>query len=85
MQTYKNWKIYLIDDNSKDNSKEILKKYKRTNNIKIINLKENRGPAYCRNLGIKNSNSELIAFMDSDDFWPDEKLEIQIMHIEKKL
>ncbi len=83
-QTYKNWKIYLIDDNSIDNSKEILSKYKNINNIKIIYLNTNRGPAFCRNLGIKNSNSELIAFMDADDFWPDEKLEIQIMHMQKK-
>ena len=69
-QTYKNWKVYLIDDNSNDNSKEILSKYQNIENIKIFNFKENRGPAYCRNFGIQKSNSEFIAFMDSDDFGP---------------
>lgn len=80
-QTYKNWKVFLIDDNSNDNSKEILKNYENIENIKIFNLKENKGPAYCRNFGIKKSNSELIAFMDSDDYWPEDKLEKQIKNM----
>ena len=62
-QTYKNWKIYLIDDNSSnDNSKEILLKYQNIENINILNLNQIKGQSYCRNLGIQNSNSELIAF-----------------------
>lgn len=77
-QTFKKWKIYLVDDNSTDNSKEILKKYQDHENIEIIYLKENRGPSYCRNLAIKNTNSEYIAFLDSDDYWPKDKLQIQI-------
>ena len=44
----------------------------------IYFLKENKGPSFCRNLGIDKSSSELIAFMDSDDFWPKDKLEKQI-------
>ena len=52
----------LIDDNSTDNSKEILKKYENIKNIEVIFLKENKGPSYCRNLGIKSSKSEYIAF-----------------------
>ena len=52
-QTYKNWKIYLIDDFSIDNSKEILSKYQNFDNINIFYLDENKGPAYCRNFGIK--------------------------------
>ena len=44
-QTYKKWKIYLIDDNSNDNSSQILKKYEKFDNIKIFNLKENKGPS----------------------------------------
>ena len=83
-QTYKNWKIYLIDDNSLDNSKDILSKYQNFHNINIIKLNKNKGPAYCRNIGIKNSNSELIAFMDSDDFWPKDKLEKQINIMQEK-
>ena len=79
-QSYKNWRIYLIDDNSNDNSKTILKKYEKNEKFKIFYLKENHGPAYCRNLGIKNSNSDYVAFLDSDDFWPHNKLEVQIKY-----
>ena len=77
-QTYKNWKVYLVDDNSKDNSLEILKKYEKFDNIKIFSLRDNQGPSYCRNYGISKSNAKFIAFMDSDDLWPSDKLEIQL-------
>jgi len=77
-QTYKNWKIYLIDDCSNDSSKEILKEYVQKDKINIIQLDKNSGPSQCRNLGMKNSNSEYIAFLDSDDYWPNNKLEAQV-------
>ena len=77
-QTYKNWKIYLVDDNSHDDSTKILKKYENIDNINFFLLKENKGPAFCRNYAIDKSSSEFIAFMDSDDFWPKDKLKKQI-------
>ncbi len=77
-QTYKNWKIYLVDDNSTDHSKKILEKFEKSNNFNIYYLKENVGPANCRNMGIKNSDSDYVAFLDSDDLWPTNKLEVQI-------
>ena len=43
-QTYKNWKIFLIDDNSKDNSKNILKQFAGNKNNEIFYLDENKGP-----------------------------------------
>ena len=42
--------------------------------IKLFYLKRNMGPSYCRNYAISKSKSELIAFLDSDDFWSKEKL-----------
>ncbi len=77
-QTYKNWRVFLIDDCSTDTSKHILEEYKKIEKIKVILLSKNFGPSYCRNYGIKNSNGEYIAFLDSDDFWPPNKLEVQI-------
>ncbi len=77
-QTYKNWKIYLVDDNSNDNSEEVLQKYQNFDNFNFFLLKENKGPAFCRNYGIEKSASDYLAFMDSDDFWPKDKLEKQL-------
>ena len=37
-QTYKNWKIYLVDDNSNDHSQKILKKFEKINNFFFINI-----------------------------------------------
>ena len=67
-QTLKDIEIICINDCSKDNSLEILKKYsKKDNRIKIINLKENKGESKARNIGLDNTNSEYIAFLDNDD------------------
>ena len=76
-QSYTNWKLYVIDDCSNDNSLEVLNKYK-DEKINITILKKNKGPSFCRNLGIRISKSEYIAFLDSDDYWSKDKLENQI-------
>ena len=77
-QSFKNWRLFIVDDNSSDNSKEIILKYRRDKRIKIFFLKKNRGPSYCRNLAIKKSKSKYIAFLDSDDYWKKEKLFSQL-------
>ena len=77
-QTFKNWKLIIIDGNSNIETKEILKKYVDHPNINIIWLKKNKRAGFCRNLAIRNSKSEYIAFIDSDDIWEKEKLSKQL-------
>ena len=77
-QSYENWKLYIVDDCSSDNSAEILNKYADKNKINIDILKKNKGPSFCRNLGIRISKAEYIAFLDSDDYWLKDKLKNQI-------
>ena len=76
-QTYKNWKLIIVDDASDQTTIKILKKYKRNNKIKIYFLKTNKGDGYCRAFGIKKSKSKYIAFIDSDDIWKKNKLKLQ--------
>lgn len=82
-QTYKYWHLYIIDDNSNDNSQSIIDKFKYKENTTIIKLKKNKGPSFCRNLGMRISKSKYISFLDSDDLWFDQKLEKQICFMEK--
>lgn len=66
-QTYTNFEIIIINDGSTDNSLEIVKK----NTDKRIHIfeQENKGAASARNLGINKASSNLISFLDADDFW----------------
>ena len=57
-QSFLNWKLYIIDDNSSDQSNQILKQFRNKKKIKIINLKKKRGPGNARNLGISISKSK---------------------------
>lgn len=83
-QSFKKWKLYIIDDCSSDNSKSILKKFSKNKKIKIFYLNQRKGPGYCRNFGIKKSKSAFISFLDSDDFWKKNKLQNQMRIINKK-
>jgi len=82
-QTYSNWELILVNDCSKDNSKEIIKKYV-SDKIRLIDLKENLGVAEARNAGIKSAKGEYIAFLDADDLWEKDKLDKQIKVIREK-
>tara|TARA_B110000438_G_scaffold270954_1_gene288469 strand:- start:3227 stop:4015 length:789 start_codon:yes stop_codon:yes gene_type:complete len=77
-QTYKNWQLYIIDDNSKDKSIQILEKFSHLEKIKIIKLNKNKGPSFCRNYGMRISDGKYISFIDSDDIWFNSKLTNQI-------
>jgi len=77
-QNFKNWNLIIVDDNSNNENKEILKKYDYHKNIKIIWLKKNKKAGFCRNIAIRNSKSDYVAFIDSDDIWEKEKLSKQL-------
>ena len=78
-QTYKYLELIVVDDYSSDNTVDIVKEYIRTDNrIVLICLEKNSGPAIARNCAIAKARGRYIAFLDSDDYWTENKLEIQI-------
>lgn len=74
-QTYKDYEIIVINDGSRENIEDIILKY--TDKI-IYFYQENSGPASARNKGIRHSKGSYIAFLDSDDIWKNNKLELQV-------
>ena len=80
-QTYSDLEIIVINDCSTDDTKE---KIKIINDSRIIYLEnsQNMGPSYSRNLGISIAKGKYIAFIDSDDFWYQEKIEKQFYAME---
>ncbi len=83
-QTFKNWEMIIVDDGSKDKTVEIVKKYtKEDPRIKLIELKENTGgPVIPRTIGCKKAKGEYIAFLDSDDIYYPEYLELKINYLD---
>ena len=82
-QTYRNWRLVIIDDCSDLKTINILKKYIKDKRIKIFWLKKNKGAGFCRNYAIKKTKSPYIAFIDSDDIWKKNKLKNQINFMTK--
>jgi glycosyltransferase involved in cell wall biosynthesis len=67
--------IVVVDDGSKDNSKEkVLKKVEENNKVKYI-YQENKGLAGARNTAIRNTSGDYIAILDGDDLWMENKIE----------
>lgn len=82
-QTLKDIEVIVVNDGSTDNSQQIIIDYcKKDHRIKSI-MKENGGLSDARNIGLENSLSEFVAFVDSDDYIAAEMFEKMIALAEK--
>lgn len=72
--------IIVVNDGSNENIDSLVSKFK--DKVKFIH-QDNRGAANARNHGIKLSTGKYIAFLDSDDLWRPQKLEMQIKHMKE--
>lgn len=79
-QTYSNWEAIVVNNYSEDNTIELVNGY-NDKRIRLVNFHNNGIIAVSRNIGIKAAKGEWICFLDSDDWWYPNKLEIVCQHI----
>lgn len=78
-QTHKRWEMIIVDDASTDASVAIVESIAKTDSrIKLLQLATNQGVAKARNAAIAIAKGRFIAFLDSDDIWYPQKLEVQL-------
>lgn len=78
-QTYNNYEVIIVDGGSTDGTLKIVKNLQRSYaTIKLINNKNDQGPAHSRLVGIQIATGTFVAFLDSDDLWNSSKLELQV-------
>lgn len=85
-QSYGNWEMIIVDDCSRDNTYQIALEYaEKDHRIKILLHETNCGVAAARNTALKASKGDYVAFLDSDDFWNEDKLFKQLCFMEENL
>jgi glycosyltransferase involved in cell wall biosynthesis len=74
-QTYRPFEVIVVDDGSTDGTLHACSAY--GDRITVIR-QENAGPSHARNSGLRQTRGSLVTFLDGDDIWSPEKLEVQV-------
>jgi len=81
-QTWQNLEIMIVDDDSTDNTRQIVSKYEQNDSrIRLINASLNQGPYVARNLALKHATGDFVTCHDADDWSHPEKISIQVHHL----
>lgn len=82
-QTYENLELIVVDDGSKDGTKKIIESYQAKDPRVIYVYQVNSGVASSRNCALALAKGKYLSNLDSDDLWPQDKLEIQVALLDK--
>ena len=77
VQTYKNWELIFVDNNSSDNSKQIIFDIK-DDRIKYFKLDSTVNLGTIRKFAFSKCSGDFITFLDVDDYWDEKKLDKQL-------
>lgn len=81
-QTYRNFELIVVDDGSSDQSTKIVEQHLSDERVVLLRNEKNMGVAASRNHALKFAKGDLITFLDQDDIWLPNKLELQVSAIE---
>lgn len=84
-QTYRNWRLIIIDDNSTDNSSELIKRYLSDKRIIFLQEDTNKGLPFRLNQMISMTTTKYFARMDADDIMESTRLQQQVEVLESEL
>lgn len=76
-QTYANFELLIVDDGSTDNTRDLLEPVLADSRVRYFH-QENQGQSVARNLALSEAKGDFVCFLDSDNYWPAEKLEKQV-------
>jgi glycosyltransferase involved in cell wall biosynthesis len=79
-QTYRSWELIIVDDGSDDGTRELINTITDPR-IKLLTKPHAGNVALLRNAGVDEGSGEWLAFLDSDDIWIPQKLEIQVFSL----
>lgn len=73
-QSFKNFEAVVVDDGSSDDTEQVVEAFQPRLSVRFLKISPSGGPARPRNTGVSRSRGAYIAFLDSDDFWHEDKL-----------
>lgn len=82
-QTFTDWEWIITDDQSSDNSVEIIKRF-NDSRIILVEAEKNGGAGYARNLALEKAKGRYITFLDADDYWENNFLEEMVSFMKKE-
>ena len=78
-QTLTDWEMIIVDDDSGDETREIAGRWASSDpRIRLVRQSPRQGPGAARNRALAEARGRYVAFLDSDDLWRTEKLEVQV-------
>jgi glycosyltransferase involved in cell wall biosynthesis len=80
-QSFNDWELIIIDDGSQDNTFEIIRSFVLNDERLRYHFAHNRGLAMARNMGIQMSRGKYITFLDSDDEYLPEHLQLRVEYL----
>ncbi len=75
-QTYQKFEVVVCDDGSSEDVASVVAEYRNCLVIILVRINNSGGPARPRNIAINNSQGNWIAFLDSDDWWDKQRIEV---------